>query len=216
MFDVTTPSTPAGADARPAAIARNQRRAALGRVLRRMLVVGAVVFVMVEAVSLGLWALGTKECDDRGRCVVTEWYPMHIQPRARTETLNGVRDGLRIHYHSNGAVHYAGNYQRGERVGPWREYYRDGTPRFEGLLEDGVRVGPERWWYANGELELELNRVNGKRHGVETWYHPNGEVRRVGTWKDGERSGVFRVFSPEGELAFENGSDVGDGEDEDG
>lgn len=204
-LQASAPSSPANPESVAARMIRALRLASLRVHARRMFFVGLVVVAVGSGVSVYYSFAGTKDCWEtpRGeRCVSTQWYPLTIQRRARVETLNGVKDGLRVEWYANGQIWLSGQYEGGKRVGEWQERWPSGALRFSGSYVADKLHGTEAWWYADGGIEWQVHRRDGVKHGQEIWWHPNGNRRRVGTYENGARHGVFSVFGLTGEQAF--------------
>jgi antitoxin component YwqK of YwqJK toxin-antitoxin module len=74
------------------------------------------------------------------------------------ETINqkdtsGKQTGLWKGYHSNGKLHYEGNYESGNKTGLWKGYHSNGNISWEGVYENGKQTGLWKWYYSNGELK---------------------------------------------------------------
>lgn len=200
-----TPSSPAADLHGVRDDVRRHIRRARWRLLAGVGACSAAVVACGAVASLWLSAVGTGTCeqgDDEVVCVRREWWPLTIQQRSETWTVNGVSDGPRVEWHANGNTWLVGAYDDGLRVGPWREYWPNGVLRFSGTYVDDALSGVEAWWRPDTTPEWRIERRGGVRHGVERWFWADGSVRSEGQWVDGEKHGRFVTYDEEGAVAI--------------
>lgn len=212
------PQTSAATVAEPGALLlRERRRRRVGHIVQVVHIAAVALFVVGAGagVSVYLSRVGTRECvinvvasapqaaEDHATheiCVERLWWPLTFQMQAETWTTDGVADGPRLEWHSNGKPWIRGSYAQGSRTGRWVEHWENGVIRFDGTYADDVLQGDESWYYRDGAPEWTVTQQAGKREGEERWYWPNGELRRQGHWLHGERQGRFLSYSVDGVL----------------
>jgi len=212
------PSSPAADPHAARAGARADARRALIRQVIGVVGIASAIVVVGAVVTGYLGVVGTGSCESDGDdevCVRRAWWPFTIQQRAEHWTANGVPDGPRFEWHSNGEPWVSGAYEHGKRVGPWREFWSNGALRFAGTYVDDRLTGVEEWFFPDGTPEWSVERVAGVRVGLERWYWPNGELRREGRYDGGEKHGAFVLTNEAGRsmgtISYEHGVQVGRG-----
>ena len=60
-------------------------------------------------------------------------------------------------------------------VGKYRSFYENGNVMIEGNFEDGEKSGPFTEYHENGTVARKLNYVNGVRHGAVEVYDEQGK-----------------------------------------
>jgi len=115
---------------------------------------------------------------------------------------NGLIDGTRTLYHTNGIVsaveHYSGNtYQ-----GPFESYFPDGAPKVKGQYLDGQMDGIWTYYYdePKGQVKEMVTFKGNSENGPFTEYFPNGQKAAEGTYKDEFEDGELKVYDSTGKL----------------
>jgi uncharacterized protein len=83
-----------------------------------------------------------------------------------------------------------GNYADGEKHGKWEGDYATGKPAFVGEFKNGIPVGKHRYFFDNGQLLTEGKHRGGERHGDWKHFTEEGVLYYTLTYKDGE---VFKI-----------------------
>jgi len=127
---------------------------------------------------------------------------------------NGVAEGIRREYNSNGKVIQSyilksGFIQGkgvvddgGSKQGYWEEYYDDhyAKPgekllRAKGKYMNSKPVGEWIYYLPNGKVEIEGSYdERGKKMGLWTWYYPNGNVLIEENYEDGKNEGLYTEY----------------------
>ena len=63
---------------------------------------------------------------------------------------NGVAQGTRMRWHSNGVMESIGSYSNGMRTGYWKTWNFDGEKNKEGTFVKGKPDGKQIFWHTNG------------------------------------------------------------------
>jgi hypothetical protein len=106
--------------------------------------------------------------------------------------LDGREEGVWTFWFPNGQMREQGRFERGLRVGRWRQWHANGVARCEGErtpAPDGsasLRTGYWRFWYESGELEGQGSFVAGEREGHWDYHLTDGRL-------DGDRSGEYHL-----------------------
>ena len=138
---------------------------------------------------------------------------------------NGVPEGIRREYNSDGFVEKAYLYKQGviigegivkddgNRDGPWKDYYPDGTLKAEGTYDDGKQVGEWKYYHSNGKTE-QVGRFSrqGKFEGTWKWYFDNGQLLREESYRNGLKDGMSEEYDESGTV-IESGEFVNGRED---
>ena len=155
------------------------------------------------------------------------------QPKVRGAFSEGLPHGLFTYWSPEGSLSALGQYQNGQRVGPWVELHRwedgqlaiaqaefaadkingrvwewwsDGRPRSRGHYVDGEANGESELFYDSGRVRSRATFADDKLNGDFTHFHPGGGVKMVGHAVDGWATGSARGFYPKGELRWTGSS----------
>lgn len=116
---------------------------------------------------------------------------------------NGLREGVRKLYFSNGKLKSEVNYLNNRPAGMARFYYPNGTIAEEGNWVYGGWEGNYKNYYETGPLSQDLSYSYGKKEGVQKQYHSNGQLKSEGVWKDGVPDGAVKEYNEDGALVSE-------------
>ncbi len=118
---------------------------------------------------------------------------------------NGLIEGQRILYYSNGQVQIIENYINNQYNGPYQAFFESGSPKQFGNFKDGQFEGELKTYYEEpaGQLKETIQLTNGLENGFVRQYYPNGQLQSEGSYKDGLKSGPFKEYHKNGNLAAE-------------
>lgn len=126
----------------------------------------------------------------------------------------GQQNGKEIEFNRFGDTLFYANYTNGVLDGEKREYYSDGqfyksAPYKAGLL-DGVYYTLNR----EKQLEVSIGYKKGNKHGKATYYHTNGKIAQTEFWDNGMKNGLFQLFTENEKLvmtgAYKNNLPIND------
>ena len=126
-----------------------------------------------------------------------------------TNYKNGLREGLRKLYFSNGKVKSEVNYSNNRPAGIARFYYPNGVVAEEGTWVYGGWEGNYKNYYETGPLSQDLSYAYGKKDGMQKQYHSNGKLKSEGVWKDGMPNGAVKEYNEDGIIVSETVYDKG-------
>ncbi len=119
----------------------------------------------------------------------------------------GKEDGHAVEYDSAGVVINEGDYSMGNKNGIWKLTVNDHTE--EGEYQDGERNGPWVWKYANGKEAFEGEYQAGIPVGKHKYYYENGQTKMKGGYEGGELNGKWDYFQETGLLDLSVDYDLG-------
>ncbi|REK00050.1 MAG: toxin-antitoxin system YwqK family antitoxin [Bacteroidetes bacterium] len=108
--------------------------------------------------------------------------------------VNGILEGKRTVYLSNGRVKTFENYSNGILTGEKRSYYENTKLQEEANYKNGQRDGISRWYKQDGNPTLEYTYVNGSIHGPSKEYGENGELIKEGNYTNNEQEGEWKIY----------------------
>jgi len=78
---------------------------------------------------------------------------------------------------------WAGEFEGGEKVGPWTTWHGNGQKAWQGLFEGG-ELRKSTTWYESGQKAGESEYQDGGQHRFRNW-HKNGQKAGEGKYEDG-------------------------------
>lgn len=122
-------------------------------------------------------------------------------PLVEKHFVDGLEDGMRIAYSSDGHIIEKTKFVAGKKHGLSKTYYSGtGILKSEVMYVSGVKEGKTREFYANGNLRklayYHKDLLNGKFY----LYYPNGQLSAEDFFKNGLQSGELRKYSAQGSL----------------
>jgi len=142
----------------------------------------------------------------------------------RSDTAEGIKDGLEKTYYNTGEVAYTVTNINGKRNGPmdWYDregkhlerinfkmgkrdgnnkiFYADGNLRIEVNYTDDNKEGMEKYYFSTGKLASEVNYVHGKKEGIQKEYNEDGTLNNEVTYKHGYKEGEKRWYDKKGKV----------------
>jgi len=118
----------------------------------------------------------------------------------RTDTAEGVKDGLEKVYYNTGQLAFTVTNKDGKREGAMDWYDREGKHLEIIHFQKGKRHGLNIIFYANGELRIEVNYINDNKEGPEKYYFSTGRLASVVTYKNGRKEGLQKEYNEDGTL----------------
>lgn len=110
--------------------------------------------------------------------VETEYYVDRGRVRARTEWVNGEKDGKVEWYYPEGVVSASYEYRQGKIDGIVEYFYLDGPRRSTTEYKDNQRHGEHQEFYESGQLKVFGQYHEGEQSGVWTYYNEDGTIER--------------------------------------
>lgn len=170
--------------------------------------------------STGLYAELFTEHFENGVVKSQIEYKQHT----RTDTAEGVKDGLEKIYYNSGELAFTvknvegnregamdwydteGNhlevihFQNGKRHGVNKTFYADGTLRIEVNYIDDNKEGPEKYYFSTGKLASEVNFKHGREEGLQKEYNEDGTLNNDVMYKHGYKEGEKRWYDKKGKV----------------
>lgn len=149
---------------------------------------------------------------------------IEYKDNTRTDTKEGVKDGLEKVYYNTGELAYkvinvegkrdgamnwydrGGNhleiihFQHGKRHGINKIFYADGTLRIEVNYINDNKEGPEKYYFSTGVLASEVIFVNGKKEGLQKEYYSDGTLNNDVMYIHGYKEGEKRWYAKNGKV----------------
>lgn len=113
----------------------------------------------------------------------------------------GKRHGEFIYYHDNGQLKLTGNYNMDLLDGEVKSYYNNGKIKHLQNYKDGIRVGESILYYKNGNIEQYCVLKDEKPDGVMKTYYWAGNPRLEATYSNGLRNGLSINYHLTGMVA---------------
>ncbi len=118
----------------------------------------------------------------------------------RTETAEGVKDGLEKVYYNTGQLAFEVNNVKGLRDGPLNWYDREGNHLEVIHYQKGKRHGMNKIFYSDGTLRIEVNYINDNKVGPEKYYFSTGKLASEVIFKNGQKEGLQKEYNEDGTL----------------
>ena len=119
---------------------------------------------------------------------------------SRTETAEGIKDGLEKVYYNTGQLAFEVNNVKGLREGPLNWYDREGNHLEVIHYQKGKRHGMNKIFYADGTLRTEVNYINDHKEGPEKYYFSTGKLASKVTFHNGKKEGLQKEYNEDGTL----------------
>jgi len=74
-----------------------------------------------------------------------------------------------------GTKQASGHYDKGKRVGTWKQFYNTGQVMVEGAYDGDKKKDKWRYFYPNGSLKSEINYIDDVPYGSWKSYHKSGD-----------------------------------------
>lgn len=117
--------------------------------------------------------------------------------------VDGVENGMRTSYSSDGRVIERTPYVNGLRHGVSFTYYStNGSVKSKQTYVNGLREGENLEYYDNGQLRQSASFHNDVLQGKFVMYHDNGQKYIEDNFEHGLQSGVFRKYDTTGQLVW--------------
>lgn len=118
----------------------------------------------------------------------------------RTDTAEGVKDGLEKVYYNTGQLAFEVNNIEGLRDGALNWYDREGHHLEVIYFQKGKRHGINKIFYADGTLRIEVNYINDNKEGPEKYYFSTGKLASEVTFVNGKKEGLQKEYNEDGTL----------------
>ena len=128
------------------------------------------------------------------------YYYENGQVKERSNTVNGVPEGLSEGWFDNGNKWYVENYVNAKLNGVQTVYYYNGRIRSMTNLKAGLKNGEQRYYNTNGELTTVENLLDDKLEGQSRSYYPNGKVKSDMLYKNDKETGTYKSYFTSGSL----------------
>ena len=117
------------------------------------------------------------------------------------EYSNGVLNGERRIYYTNGKPELLETYKDGNFEGTYRYYYENGNVELEGEYVGGAMEGTWTRYYLDGQVMEKVEFSNNEENGPFVEYHENGKLKAEGTYLDGDNEhGELKLYDETGTL----------------
>ena len=121
----------------------------------------------------------------------------------RTDTAEGVKDGIEKIYYNTGELAYEVKNIDGKREGPLNWYDRESKHLEVIHYQKGKRHGINKLFYANGKLRAQVMYLNDKKEGLYREYFDTGKLALEVNYKGDKKEGIQKEYHPNGKLASE-------------
>jgi len=121
----------------------------------------------------------------------------------RTETREGVKEGLEKVYYEMGQVAYIVNYVDGKRDGIMTWYDKEGKVLSESSYKLGKLEGKDIAYYPSGVVKHTVTYIDDKKEGYQKEYFDNGVVALNVLYVAGKKEGKEIEYTYEGKLYSE-------------
>jgi|GEM_PF-829406 len=118
----------------------------------------------------------------------------------RTDTAEGIKDGLEKVYYNTGQLAFEVNNVEGKREGALNWYDREGHHLEIIHFQKGKRHGVNKIFFADGTLRIEVNYINDNKEGPEKYYFSTGKLASEVTYKNGKKEGLQKEYNEDGTL----------------
>jgi antitoxin component YwqK of YwqJK toxin-antitoxin module len=118
----------------------------------------------------------------------------------RTDTTEGVKDGLEKVYYNTGDIAYTVTNVEGKREGSMDWYDREGKHLEMIHFQNGQRHGLNIIFYDTGELRIEVNYINDNKEGPEKYYFSTGKLASEVKYINGRKEGLQKEYNEDGTL----------------
>lgn len=98
--------------------------------------------------------------------------------------INGLLNGRRVDYHTNGTINIISVWKNHRLHGPRSEYDPSGILRKESFYQEGKEEGVSRHYFDNGMLFQICGYQKGKREGEFIQYHKNGSMKKQALYQN--------------------------------
>lgn len=102
------------------------------------------------------------------------------------EYVEGVLNGMRLIYHTNGLIQRETMFENRVSVGEEKVYHSNGNISQINQYVNGKLEGIQEIYHWNGYLQYRIPHINGKREGILEEYNPKGEIIRTEVWENGQ------------------------------
>lgn len=124
-------------------------------------------------------------------------------PLVEKHFVDGLEDGVRIAYSSEGHIIEKTPYVAGKKHGLSKTFYSDsGSLKSEIMYVSGLKEGKSLEFYANGNLRQVAHYHNDQLNGKFYLYFPNGKLSTEDFYVNGEQSGAFKKYTALGTLVM--------------
>ena len=113
---------------------------------------------------------------------------------------NGVAQGTRMRWHSNGVMESIGSYSNAMRTGYWRTWNSDGSKNKEGTFVKGKPEGEQIFWHTNGLKSVVWNFSSGHPNGLMRSFYDNGRKKQEGVYTNNLKHGKWKNWNKSGQL----------------
>jgi antitoxin component YwqK of YwqJK toxin-antitoxin module len=118
----------------------------------------------------------------------------------RSESEEGIKDGLEKIYHDNGKIAYRVNNVDGKREGELNWYDKEGRHIEVMPYKMGKRHGVNKLFYDNGRLKSSVNYIDDKKEGTEKFYYSTGALAQESHYKKDKKEGLENEYYDNGAL----------------
>ena len=118
----------------------------------------------------------------------------------RTDTAEGIKDGLEKTYYNTGEIAYTVTNVDGKRNGDMDWYDREGNHLERIHFTMGQRDGKNKIFFSDGKLRIEVNYINDNKEGVEKYYFSTGKLASEVSYIHGKKEGVQKEYNDDSTL----------------
>jgi len=139
---------------------------------------------------------------------------------------NGIPEGIRREYASDGKISNAYIFEKGKisgegivdekgnKQGFWKEFYDTGVLKAEGYYKNNIKTGDWKFYSENQKIKQtgKFNN-NGLQIGEWKWFYENGNIQKTENFKSGILEGLNEEFDENGNIIckghYEEGNEDG-------